>query len=965
MRARRRGGAALLAGSVVAGLAVVPMVAVPAVAVPGNDSTVFINEFHYDNTGTDQGEFIEVAGPAGTALTGWSIVRYNGSTPSAAVVYTSPAAPTTLSGTIPDQQDGYGTVVVDFPQDGLQNGASDGFALVNGTTVVQLLSYEGALTASNGPAAGLTSTNISVSQGGSEPVGSSLQLTGTGLTYGDFSWIKTDGSNTKGAPNTDQFFDEPPPPPPPPTLDCEDPATFIHEVQGSGLTSPLMGQQRAVQGVVTTTERGLNGYYVQEEPEDRDADPATSEGIFVFIGAGNEFPVATGQLVRVLGTVGEFTGTGSSQTQITNSQVVVCEGTAPDIDPVPVHFPVPSTTYLERYEGMLVELADTLVISEYFNYDRFGEVVLAKPFDGEDRLHTPTAVVDSGAPAQQLAAEQALRIITLDDKNGAQNPAVIPHPGNGRPFGPPTPPDLTFNTFRGGDTVTGVQGVIDHTFGLYRIQPTVYGDYEMVNPRPADPPEVGGSLTVASFNVLNYFLTLDLGPDVCGPLQNVECRGADSPAEFDRQRPKIIEAIAALDADVVGLMEMENTPGVDPAADLVAGLNAKVGAGTYDSLDTGLIGTDAIRLGFLYKPGKVRPVGDFELLDSSDDPAFIDTLNRPMLTQTFDQVATGARLTVSVNHLKSKGSDCNAVADPDTLDGQGNCNVTRTRAAQAIARFLATDPTGSGDPDHLVIGDLNSYDHEDPIKALEARGFTDLVKKYGGDFAYGFVFDAKVGYLDHALSNPSLTPQITGAAEWHINADEPDILDYNLDFGRPASFFRPDLYRSSDHDPVLVGLDLISVDRCYADDAQSVESYAPGRRANGTAVPPAFRDAAQALGLSDPDQSDPYWVSLGLGGEIVLEFDSVVFNNNGSAPDLRVVDGDDGAKGTSDAAVVHASADGQTWVELGRVVGTGEVDLGALETARYVKIVDDTTGALRPATDGYDLDAVEVLTGCA
>jgi hypothetical protein len=130
-------------------------------------------------------------------------------------------------------------------------------------------------------------------------------------------------------------------------------------------------------------------------------------------------------------------------------------------------------------------------------------------------------------------------------------------------------------------------------------------------------------------------------------------------------------------------------------------------------------------------------------------------------------------------------------------------------------------------------------------------------------------------------------------------------------------------------------------------------------------VPPALRDASQALGLSDPDQSDPYWVSLGLGGEIVLEFDSVVFNNNGSAPDLRVVDVDDGAKGRSDAAVVHASADGLTWVELGRVVGTGEVDLGALETARYVKVVDDTTGDLRPATDGYDLDAVEVLTGCA
>jgi uncharacterized protein len=253
-------------------------------------------------------------------------------------------------------------------------------------------------------------------------------------------------------------------------------------------------------------------------------------------------------------------------------------------------------------------------------------------------------------------------------------------------------------------------------------------------------------------------------------------------------------------------MEMENTPGVEPAADLVAGLNDIFGAGTYDYIDTGVIGTDAIRLGFIYKPGVLTPVGNFEVLDSTDDPRFIDTANRPMLTQTFDEVATGERFTLSINHLKSKGSAC--VGDPDTGDGSGNCNGTRTAAAEAIVDFLATDPTGSGDPDHLVIGDLNSYDHEDPIDVLVNAGYTDLVKKYGGEHAYGYVFDGMVGYLDHALSNETLTPQVTGAAEWHINADEPDILDYNLDFGRSAAFYSPDMYRSSDHDPVLVGLEL-------------------------------------------------------------------------------------------------------------------------------------------------------------
>ena len=750
--------------------------------------------------------------------------------------------------------------------------------------------------------------------------------------------VEGEALNTPGAPNA---LVEPPPPA----------AVLISEIQGSGAESPVVGEARTVEAVVTAVKPGISGFYVQEEEADGDADPATSEAIFVF-GNATVGLVRVGDLVRVTGTVGEFTGSGASQTQLTSAAVEVLASDVVLPTPTEVTFPVTSTTYLERFEGMLVELVDELVISEYFNYDRFGEVVLAKPLDGQDRLHTPTAVVDPGTAAQALAAEQALRIITLDDSVSVQNPSVIPHPGNGEPFS-------VTNTFRGGDTVTGVVGVIDHTFGLYRIQPTVYGIYHAVNQRPADPPEVGGSVRVASFNVLNYFLTLNRSGNRCGPSLDQDCRGANSQAEFDRQRVKIIDAIAELDADIVGLMEMENTPGIEPAADLVQGLNDLVGAGTYDFIDTGVIGTDAIRLGFLYKPGTVRPAGDFAILDSSVDPRFIDTLNRPMLTQTFDEVATGGRVTVSVNHLKSKGSAC--TGDPDTGDGQGNCNLTRTAAAAAIADFLAGDPTGSGDPDHLVIGDLNSYDHEDPIVALENNGYTDLVRLFGGDFAYGYVFDGKVGYLDHALSNASLTPQVTGASEWHINADEPDILDYNLDFGRPASFFSPDQYRSSDHDPVLVGLDLDPVvpDRCYADGSQTVDSYLLGVRANGSAVPSPFARPDNALATADERA-----LTLGLGGHVVIEFDRPVQNNNGSAVDLRIMDAADGAKGREDAAVVYGSWDGQTWVELGRVDGTDGVDLGTLPAIRHVKVVDDTPQRVPEATDGYDIDAVEVLTGC-
>ncbi|MCK6209695.1 ExeM/NucH family extracellular endonuclease [Georgenia sp. EYE_87] len=582
---------------------------------------------------------------------------------------------------------------------------------------------------------------------------------------------------------------------------CGDPdnaVALVSDIQGSGATfDPACSGEQTVEAVVTAVTPGLSGFYVQEELADSDGDDTSSEGIFVFSRSIPE-GVEVGQLVRVTGTVGEYTTSGSSQTQLTGPSVEVV-GDAEAIAPTAVTFPVDAPETLEQYEGMLVELTDTLVISEYFNYDRFGEVVLAKPLEGQDRLHTPTAVVDPGPATVELLEEYDRRVITLDDAVSAQNPGTVPHPGNGEPFS-------AENTFRGGDTVTGVQGVIDNTHGVYRVQPTAYGEYTAANPRPEEAPEVDGRVRVASFNVLNYFLTLDEGPAVCGPELNMDCRGANSAEELERQREKTVDAIAELDAHVVGLMEMENTPGVEPAADLAAGLNDLLGKGTYDFIDTGVVGTDAIRLGFLYQPREVQPVGDFAVLDSSVDPAFDDTKNRPMLTQTFREIGTGEVFTVSVNHLKSKGSAC--AGDPDTGDGQGNCNLTRTAAAEAIADFLAEDPTGSGDPDHLVIGDLNSYDHEDPIRVLEAAGYTDLVKKFGGEEAYGYVFDGMVGYLDHAVSNESLTPQVTGAAEWHINADEPDILDYNLDFGRPADYWTGDAYRSSDHDPVLVGLDL-------------------------------------------------------------------------------------------------------------------------------------------------------------
>ena len=369
------------------------------------------------------------------------------------------------------------------------------------------------------------------------------------------------------------------------------------------------------------------------------------------------------------------------------------------------------------------------------------------------------------------------------------------------------------------------------------MQPVGPISFNATNPRTSPPDAVGGTFKVASFNVLNYFNGDGLGGGF------PTSRGANTVIEFNRQRAKIISAIVTMNSDIIGLMELENDPtGNSALEDLVSGLNAATGAGTYSFIDTGVVGTDEIRVALIYKPASVTPFGSHAILDSTVDPTFIDTLNRPTLAQTFVQNSNGARLTVAVNHLKSKGSDCNSVGDPDTGDGQGNCNLTRTAAANALVNWLATDPTGSGDSDSIIIGDLNAYAMEDPVTAIKNGGYTDLISSLLGSDGYSFVFQGQSGYLDHALASGNLVPQVTGVTEWHINADEPIALDYNVEFksaGQVTSFYNADAFRSSDHDPVIVGLDLIGYD--FAGFFQPIDNLPTVNKAKaGTAIPVKF-----------------------------------------------------------------------------------------------------------------------------
>ncbi|MEO0997020.1 MAG: ExeM/NucH family extracellular endonuclease [Pseudomonadota bacterium] len=465
---------------------------------------------------------------------------------------------------------------------------------------------------------------------------------------------------------------------------------------------------------------------------------------------------------------------------------------------------------LERFEGMLVTFPDTLTVTELFNLDRFGEVHLAA---GGRPLQFTNDNAPSVAGFEQHLREIGARHVMLDDGQTVQNPDPIRYLGPGQANGQP-------DVLRLGATVTGLTGTLRFGRGsggsgdpLYRLNPTTgtvtFGDGEGSQRPPAGAPLPGARYRYryASVNVLNFFTTLDVPGNTCGP-SGLDCRGANSQAEFDRQFAKLVTTLLELDADVVGLVELENNAAASLAT-IVDALNAELGAGTWGYVDTGVIGGDAIKVGLIYDTTTTAALGDFAILDSSVDVRFIDTKNRPVLAQTFQDLATAGVVTVAVNHLKSKGSPCDDVGDPNAGDGQGNCNGTRTLAAEAMIDWLAGDPTGSGDPDVLVLGDLNAYLREDPVQAFRDAGWTNLLDVFIGPGAYSFAFDRQIGALDHAIATPSLAAQVTGTVEWHINADEPDAIDYNLDFGRNPGIFDGAIpFRSSDHDPVVVGLEL-------------------------------------------------------------------------------------------------------------------------------------------------------------
>ncbi|MCB1357056.1 MAG: ExeM/NucH family extracellular endonuclease, partial [Maritimibacter sp.] len=557
-----------------------------------------------------------------------------------------------------------------------------------------------------------------------------------------------------------------------------------------------------------------------------------------------------GDKVRVTATVDEFNGL----TELTNVSEIATLDTGVQLPTVTV-ITIGLDADYEAVEGMRVELVsgsgDPLTVIENFNLDRYGEVVVSEGIQTQ-----PTQIYDAQAQQAEidaLAEQNAANRLLVEDNITGQNPDthVLIDAGDGTPLEAGDPITKDGPTLRLGSELTSVTGIMNYAFGDYRLQVDAPLDVvEGTGERPDAVPDVGGDLQVASFNVLNFFTTIDEPGAGTGPNGDLDPRGADTAAEYTRQLDKLVTAILELDAEVIGLQELENNgfgPGSAIAA-LVDALNAALGADVYSFVDPGtdFVGTDAITTGVIYKHDVVTLTGvavlNYEESSADETWAIVDEIqsltgtdpvsdfdrNRPTIAATFED-NDGSAFTVAVNHYKSKGDSGlydlleDAVAagvsaelilaliqDPnfDQGDGQGFWNQVRTDAALELANWLQTNPTGAGSTDNLVLlGDLNSYAMEDPVQALIDAGFSDLAQALIGTSAYSYVFDGQQGTLDYALASGGLLDNITGAAEWHINADEPDLLNYDTSFNNPA-FYNDDPFAVSDHDPMLIGLEL-------------------------------------------------------------------------------------------------------------------------------------------------------------
>ncbi|MFE6254659.1 ExeM/NucH family extracellular endonuclease [Agromyces sp. NPDC057865] len=565
----------------------------------------------------------------------------------------------------------------------------------------------------------------------------------------------------------------------------------IAQVQGTGAATPLVGQTVTVEGVVTADHRvgGYAGVYIQTPGPD--TTPGASDGVFVWLNGKSTPSFAIGDLIRVTGIAQEnFTVTRINASGAAASVELVQAG-ANGVTPTNLAATVLGSAR-EAFEGMLVRPTGTYKLVSTHNAQNFGELWTsagsAMPVEAFE-----TAVPGTTAANNITTANNNARLL-LDDGYSIRTDNAA-HPGE--------QPYLTKDTVvRNGDNVTfpAGGGVLSFDFNNWRVQPplpindaspaNLKPTFTTGNPRPATVPQVGGDIKVAAFNVLNYFTTLTS--------QNPDARGAATAEQFAIQKAKIVNAINALGADVVALQEIENSVKLgetadEALADLVAGLNTAAGSKVWDYVRTpdalkDAAITDVITNAIIFKPAVVKPSGEAQTII---DETVWDIAREP-IAQTFKYGKSF--VTVVANHFKSKSG-----TDPTPQAGQDAFNDERVEQAQSLLKFANGLSDGRKNAVYLV-GDFNSYAKEDPIKVFTDAGWSDLLfTKARGQYTY--TFDGELGSLDHVIASPAAADRVTGVGVWSINSPEWSGREYP---GPAADASNP--FRSSDHDPILVGV---------------------------------------------------------------------------------------------------------------------------------------------------------------
>ena len=822
--------------------------------------------------------------------------------------------------------------------------------------------------------------------------GTSTTFEGTGSTPAG-RWSVTSSIQRTNGLDTDQNatdFTGGAPTPTPCGTDCdgsgEPPAepvdVPIAEIQGTGDASPLVGDPVVTRGVVTAAypTGGFDGVYLQTPGTGGDLDLGThtaSDGVFVESAALAD-AVQVGDHLEVRGDVAE--SFGLTQVEVAADGWTVLDEPAEAVKPATVSFPL-GVPQRESLEGMLLAPQGDYTITNNFATNTFGEIGLAS---GTSPLPQPTDVVRPRTEAYTaLVAENARRLITLDDGSSASLRSDV---GRDTPL-PWLRPD---NEVRVGAPVDFTQPmVLDQRFG-WKLQPTqqlVAGGEEPVvigDTRTAAPEDVAGPVRLATFNVLNYFSTTGADWEAAGgscdyftdrdgePVTTDDCgdgpRGAADEEDFERQEAKIVAAITALDADVVTLEEIENSAALGLARDdaletLVAALNEGPGADEWAPVPSPATvptqGEDVIRTALIYKPAALELVGTSRILDS---PAFVNA--RAPLAQGFKRVGVpGSEFVTIVNHFKSKGSGSGANADQG--DGQGASNLDRTKQATALVGFADEVSDAVGTSTVFLTGDFNSYTQEDPVKIIEDAGYVNVTGSLTGEDTYQF--DGQVGSLDHVFVATKALGTVKDADIWNINAYESLAREYSRFNDNVVNLYDESPYRSSDHDPALIGFD-------PAPGASSLEVQATGSvRLGGTvtvrATVESTRPATGTVTVSE-DGAPLGSATLDEDGTATVELDSEDLGvgtheltvSYGGGPGVAAASEVVSVRVLKALTVLEGSTEEQTYGRAGRLtVTTADDASGLLYVAAGSEVVG--VGSLTDGAGSVVLDATALEPG--